>query len=442
MAAPVLPDSDVQTFRVLVLPGDHVGPEVMTEAIRVLDVVQASSEGKVKFQYNWQIAGGCSIDKHGTPITDEVLRIAKEESDAVLFGSVGGPKWGTAQPNPESGLLRLRRHLDAFANVRPCTFYSKSLIPLSPLKPEIAEGTNFIVLRENCSGAYFGEKVEEADHASDSWAYTRDEIERCARVAAALATTMGKDGLGTGQCSDGPATVWSSDKANVLASGRLWRKVTTEVFGKEFPHIDLKHQLADSLSMLMVKNPRGFNGIIHTDNTFGDMLSDQAGGVVGTLGVLPSASLCGIPDGGRCNGIYEPVHGSAPDIAGRGIVNPTAQILSAAMMLRYSFGLAQEATAIENAVEKVLDGKDIGGLEIRSGDLGGRATTKEMGDAVCSVLEQILKGNSTGVPKDTNGNADKLVSPVHETHSQENKKWEKLLKEEHVPTGPQESLAL
>jgi len=443
MAAPVLPESGVQTFRVLVLPGDHVGPEVMKEAIRILDVVEASAQGKVKFQYNWQLCGGCSIDKHGTAITDEVLRIAKEESDAVLFGSAGGPEWGTKPPNPESGLLRLRQHIDAFANIRPCTFYSRSLIDQSPLKRTIAEGTNFIVLRENCSGAYFGPKVEEDDYASDSWTYRRDEIERCARVAAALATTMGKDGKGNG----GPATVWSSDKANVLASGRLWRRVTSEIFAKEFPHIELKHQLADSLSMLMVKNPRQFNGVIHTDNTFGDMLSDQAGGIVGTLGILPSASLCGIPDGNsRCHGIYEPVHGSAPDIAGKGIVNPTAQILSAAMMLRYSFGLNQEATAIEAAVEKVLDGKDIGGEEIRSGDLGGSATTREMGDAVCQVLQELLKGNSTGVPRDADGNygaaESSMVSPVHESHSGENKKWEKLLKKEHVPTGPKESIAL
>jgi len=196
--------------------------------------------------------------------------------------------------------------------------------------------------------------------------------------------------------------------------------------------------------MLMVKNPRMFNGVIHTDNTFGDMLSDQAGGVVGTLGVLPSASLCGIPgEGRRCNGIYEPVHGSAPDIAGKGLVNPTAQILSAAMMLRYSFGLAAEAAAIEAAVEKVLDGRDIGGLEVRSGDLGGRASTSEIGDAVCSVLAQILKGHGTRVAKE-NGTAetDSPVSTVHESHGQENKKWEKLLVAEGVPTGPSEALAL
>lgn len=319
------------------------------------------------------------------------------------------------------------------------------MIPQSPLKPSIAEGTNFICLRENCGGAYFGPKVEESDFASDTWAYRRDEIERCARVAAALATTMGKDGKGTGNCPEGPATVWSSDKANVLASGRLWRKVTSEVFAKDFPHIELKHQLADSLSMLMVKNPRMFNGVIHTDNTFGDMLSDQAGGVVGTLGVLPSASLCGIPDGSRCNGIYEPVHGSAPDIAGKGIVNPTAQILSAALMLRYSFNLVPEAAAIEAAVEKVLDGKDIGGLEIRSGDLGGSASTREIGDAICMVLGQILRGNASGVPKPeatgaAMGAPEEL--PASAAHEKENKEWEEKLKTEGVPTGPREALAL
>lgn len=253
---------------------------------------------------------------------------------------------------------------------------------------------------------------------------------------------MGKDGKGTGNCPEGPATVWSSDKANVLASGRLWRKVTSEVFAAEFPHIELKHQLADSLSMLMVKNPKMFNGVIHTDNTFGDMLSDQAGGVVGTLGVLPSASLCGIPDGkSQCNGIYEPVHGSAPDIAGKGIVNPVAQILSAAMMLRYSFNLPVEAAAIEAAVEKVLDGKDIGGLEIRSGDLGGKATTKEIGDAVCKVLEQILTadgGNANGEPAALSALAETPASATHET---ENKKWEDKLKVEGVTTGPKTALA-
>lgn len=376
--------SGIKNPKVLVLAGDHVGPEVMKEALKALDVV-AKARG-ITFDLDHDLCGGCSIDAHGTSVTDAVLAKAKD-ADAVLFGSVGGPEWGTHYPNPESGLLRLRQHIDAFANIRPCNFYSQSLLDRSPLKPEIAKGTNFVLLRENCGGAYFGPKHEEEDKASDSWLYTRPEIERCCRVAAALATTLGKDGKGGG----GPATVWSSDKANVLASGRLWRRVTTELFTKEFPQIELKHQLADSLSLMMVKAPTMFNGVIHTDNTFGDMLSDQAGGVVGTLGVLPSASLSGVPGPGqRCNGIYEPVHGSAPDIAGKGIVNPTAQILSMAMMLRYSFAMYDEATAVEAAVEKVLDGTDIGGLQIRTGDLGGKATTQEVGDAVCQVLQQIL----------------------------------------------------
>lgn len=419
--------------RILVLSGDHVGPEVMVEALRVLKVVE-NARG-IAFDIEEDLCGGCSIDKHDTPITDGVLEKAKNV-DAVLFGSAGGPKWGTRYPNPEAGLLRLRQHLGAFANIRPCTFYSRSLVDRSPLKKEIATGTNFMLLRENCGGAYYGPKHEEEDKASDTWLYTRPEVERCCRVAAALATTMGKDGKGGG----GPATVWSSDKANVLASGRLWRRVTTEVFQKEFPQIELKHQLADSLSMIMCMNPRMFNGVIHTDNTFGDMLSDQAGGVVGTLGVLPSASLCGVPgEGRRCNGIYEPVHGSAPDISGKGIVNPTAQILSMAMMLRYSFDMNQEALAIEAAVEKVLDGEDIGGLEIRTGDLGGKATTKEVGDAVCDVLEKMLKGMRVGTSGEL---GEGLTSPVITQHQAQNDVWEKRLKQENVPAGPREALAL
>ena len=180
-----------------------------------------------------------------------------------------------------------------------------------------------------------------------------------------------------------------------------------------------------------------FNGIVHTDNTFGDMLSDQAGGVVGTLGVLPSASLCGIPDGSKCNGIYEPTHGSAPDISGKGIVNPVAQILSAAMMLRYSFDMGEEALAIEQAVEKVLDGKDIGGLEIRTGDLGGKATTKEVGDAIVDVLRQILSGHlsSVGLPDPTRKEFTSRAKE-HAAHGDENKKWEDKLKKEHIHAGP------
>ncbi|KAF5138304.1 3-isopropylmalate dehydrogenase [Metarhizium anisopliae] len=374
------------TFKLLVLPGDHVGPEVINEALRVLDVVEESRPG-LKFERTFDVVGGSSIDKHGVPITQEVLEKATQ-SDAVLFGSVGGPKWADASPNPESGLLQLRHKLDAFANLRPCEIIVPSLLDASPLKPDIIRGTKFIVVRENCGGAYFGTKVETPDVASDLWVYRPHEVERCARVSAAVARLLGKSGDGKG--GGGPAVVWSADKANVLASGRLWRRVTEDTFKKEFPDVELRHQLADSMAMLMVKNPRGFNGVIHTDNTFGDILSDISGGIVGSLGTLPSASISGVPGEGKCNGIYEPVHGSAPDIAGKGIVNPVAQILSLAMLLRYSCLLTNEAAAIESAVQRVFEPKEAGGFGIRTKDMGGNAGTREVGDAVCQVLRELL----------------------------------------------------
>ena len=231
----------------------------MTEALKVLGVLEDCLG--LTFDATHGLCGGCSIEKHGVAITDAVLAKAKE-SDAILFGSVGGPEWDNRFPNPEGGLLTLRHHIGAFANIRPCTFYSQSLIDRSPLKKHIVEGVNFVVLRENCGGAYFGPKsegtVENGEVASDVWRYSRPEIERCARMAAALAETMGKDGHGGG----GPATVWSADKRNVLANSRLWRKVMQETFDKEFPNIELKHQLADSLSLVMMIDPRRFNGVI------------------------------------------------------------------------------------------------------------------------------------------------------------------------------------
>lgn len=306
------------------------------------------------------------------------------------------------------------------------------------------------MLRENCGGAYYGTKTETEEFASDTWGYSVPEIERCARVGAALARTLGKSGKGDG--SGGPATVWSSDKANVLANSRLWRKTVTRIFETEFPDVELKHQLADSLSMIMMTDPARFNGVILTDNTFGDMLSDQAGGVIGTLGTLPSASLCGTPpipgQNGRVNGIYEPVHGSAPDISGKGIVNPVAQILSAALLLRYSLGLTEEAVLIERAVEKVLDDKDIGGLQIRTGDLRGKATTVEVGDAVCSVLNQLLdgsaNGNAVGSLADDVQKAKLGDTPLSasDAHIDKNKKYEAAIAQDsRVETGPHTSIA-
>lgn len=350
----------------------------MREALKVLDILQ--SHTSAKFELDHDICGGCSLDKHGIPITPAVLQ-KSNHCDAVLFGSAGGPEWGHMQPNPEAGLLQLRTYMNAFANVRPCKIYAESLVSRSPLKEEIVKGVDFIVLRENCGGAYYGPKIEDYEKgiASDTWGYTVPEIQRIGRVGAALAGQRGEK------------LVWSTDKANVLASSRLWRKTMHAMYENEFPDLELRDQLADSLSMLMVVDPRRFNGVIVADNTFGDMLSDQAGGVVGTLGTLPSASLCGIPEVGKAvKGIYEPIHGSAPDIAGQGKVNPIAQILSLGMLLRYSCCLYKEADAIDAAVERVLNSKAIGGLEIRTSDLGGKAGTSEVGDAVCEMLKNTL----------------------------------------------------
>ncbi|KAK7431382.1 3-isopropylmalate dehydrogenase [Neonectria magnoliae] len=370
------------TFRILALPGDHVGPEVMGEALKVLDAIE-ELRPTLKFERTCDLTGGSSIDKHGVPITEDVLEKAVH-SDAVLFGSVGGPEWAHASPGPETGLLLLRKRLNAFANLRPCEILVPSLIDASPIKADIARGTKFIVVRENCGGAYFGEKVEADDVASDFWVYTPSEVQHLGRVNANVARILGRDGDNKG--GGGPAIVRSADKANVLASGRLWRRVTQQLFDDEFPDVELRHQLADSMAMLMVKNPRGFNGVIHTDNTFGDILSDISGGIVDSLGTLPSASISGIPGEGDATASTN----RAPDIAGKGVVNPAAQILSLAMLLRYSCLLLEEASAIEQAVARVFDSKDSGGLEVRSKDVGGDAGTTRVGDFICEVLKNIL----------------------------------------------------
>ncbi|RFU28938.1 hypothetical protein B7463_g7384, partial [Scytalidium lignicola] len=368
------------TYNICVLPGDGVGPEIIAEAVKTLQVVETLPN--IKFNFQYALMGGCSINKHGVAITPEVLALAKS-SDAVLFGSVGGPEWGAGKVRPEEGVLKLRAELTAFANLRPCRFPSKSLTDRGPIRPELVEGTDFILVRENCGGAYFGDKIEEEDFASDPWSYSRAEVERVARVAASLALEHNP-----------PLQVISCDKANVLASSRLWRRAVTDLYAREYPQIKLSHQLADSAAMLMVKNPRSFNGIVLMDNTFGDILSDVSSVIPGSLGLLPSASISSTTPDSKAVGLYEPIHGSAPDIAGKGIANPVATILSAAMMLKYSFGLNAEAKAIEQAVEKVLDSKDIGGLQIRTADIGGKSTTVEMGNAVCSVLGEILSGKN------------------------------------------------
>ncbi|KAF7544542.1 hypothetical protein G7Z17_g9861 [Cylindrodendrum hubeiense] len=339
--------------KIVVLGGDHCGPEVVAEGIRVLKTIEENKPSAGKFILQEHLMGGCSIDAHGTPLTDETLAAA-QAADAVLLGSIGGPKWGTGAVRPEQGLLRLRKEMGTYGNLRPCFFASESLVDASPLKASVCRGTDFVIVRELTGGIYFGEP--------------RCPSRRFPRPRR------------------GEKRVWSLDKANVLATSRLWRKVMTETFEKEFPDLKVEHQLIDSAAMIMVKNPTGLNGVVVTSNLFGDIISDEASVIPGSIGLLPSASLSGIPDGkSKCNGIYEPIHGSAPDISGQGIVNPIGTILSVAMLLRYSLNLPVEAKAVEDAVRAALDGG------LRSKDLGGNATTKEVGDAVVKELAQILK---------------------------------------------------
>ncbi|KAH7100538.1 3-isopropylmalate dehydrogenase, partial [Auriculariales sp. MPI-PUGE-AT-0066] len=373
------------TYKITVLPGDGIGPEVVAQAIRVLDVISKSSSA-----YNFDLSshdfGGIAIDNHGVPLPDATLAACKS-ADAVLMGSVGGPKWGVGTVRPEQGLLKLRKELGLYANIRPANFASDSLLASSPLRPEIARGTDIVVVRELIGGLYFGDRKEESveprpDAAWDTMIYAVDEVQRIARVAANIALA-----------ANPPLAVHSIDKANVLASSRLWRRVVTELFAKDYPQLKLDHQLVDSAAMVMVASPRKLNGVILTENMFGDILSDESSVIPGSLGLLPSASLAGAPSLSpeeRCFGLYEPIHGSAPDIAGQGIANPIGTILSAAMLLRYSLGLDKEAQAIEAAVRKVLDGPESGGVGLRTKDLGGEAGTKDVGDKIVEALQALL----------------------------------------------------
>ncbi|KAK8241078.1 Isocitrate/isopropylmalate dehydrogenase-domain-containing protein [Phyllosticta capitalensis] len=317
-----------------------------------------------------------SIDATGSPLTDEALAAAKS-ADAVFLGAIGGPKWGTGKVRPEQGILKLRKEMGTFGNLRPCFFASESLVEISPLKASVAAGTNFNIIRELTGGIYFGDRKEDdgSGFAMDTEPYSRAEIERVTRLAANLALQ-----------ENPPAPVWSLDKANVLATSRLWRKVFTEVMEKEFPQLKFGHHLIDSAAMLMVKNPKALNGVVVTSNLFGDIISDEASVIPGSLGLLPSASVGAIPDGKtKVNGIYEPIHGSAPDISGKGIVNPIASILSISMMLKYSLCLPELAKVVDAAVKTVID------KNIRTPDIGGSNSTSEVGDAVAAELAQLLK---------------------------------------------------
>ncbi len=339
--------------RIITLPGDGIGPEVLASALEVLHAVADDLE------YEEHLFGGASIDAHGTALTDETLA-ACQGADAVLLAAVGGPKWDSTDPNaprPEQGLLALRKGLGLYANLRPVRPIA-ALLDASPLKRELIEGTDMLVVRELTGGIYFGAKERTDTRASDLCEYTVPEIERIARTAFEAARSR----------------VTSVDKMNVLETGRLWREVVTRVHAEEFPNVELEHQLVDSCAMKLIAAPRHFD-VILTENMFGDILSDEAAMLTGSLGMLPSASL-----GGDGPGLFEPVHGTAPDIAGTGKANPLAMILSAALMLRHGFSREEAAASVESAVDKAL------ASGLRTADLGGSVTTAEATEAVLKEL--------------------------------------------------------
>ena len=335
---------------IVTLPGDGIGPDVTAAATRVLDAVGS-------FAYDEHPFGGAAIDAHATALTDDTLAACRA-ADAVLLGAVGGPRWDGGAVRPEQGLLGLRKALGLFANLRPVRPL-EALLDASPLKRERIAGTDLLVVRELTGGIYFGRKERTADSATDECTYTRDEVQRIARVAFAAARRK----------------VTSVDKANVLETSRFWRETVVALHAAEHPDVALEHLLADNAAMQLVAAPTDFDVIV-TDNLFGDLLSDEAAMITGSIGMLPSASL-GAPD---TPGVFEPVHGSAPDIAGTGAANPLATILSAALLLRHGLGLESEAQAVESAVDRAL------AQGLRTRDLGGTATTDE---ATRAVLEHL-----------------------------------------------------
>ena len=348
---------------IVLLPGDGIGPEVVGEAVRVLESIAAKFGHR--FSFSEHLMGGCSIDHNGTALTAETLA-ACQAADAVLLGAVGGPKWDDPQAavRPEQGLLALRKGLGVFANLRPVKVYPQ-LVSASPLRPEKLVGVDLLVVRELTGGLYFGQPkgrmtVDGVTRAVDTLEYADFEIRRIVELAFGLARGRRK-------------RLTSVDKANVLESSRLWRQIATEV-GREYPDVQLEHMLVDTAAMRLVSNPAGFDVIV-TENMFGDILTDEAAVLSGSMGLLPSASL-----GSSGPGLYEPIHGSAPDIAGKGIANPVGTVLSAAFMLRYSFKLEAEAAAIEAAVEKTIAEGNL------TADLGGNCTTRAAADAIIHFI--------------------------------------------------------
>lgn len=347
---------------IVVLPGDGIGQEIIDASVQVLQAV-----GEVhghEFTFIERDIGGTSYDRHGTPLTDETIEVCKK-ADAILLGAIGGPKWDNlpVEDRPEAGLLKIRKELNLYANIRPIKGFAP-LLHASPLKEDIIEGSDIYIVRELTGGLYFGTPRERRDQGNtvvDTLLYTREEIERIVDLGFQSAMMRNKH-------------LTSVDKANVLESSRMWREIVEEK-SKDYPEVTVEHMLVDSAAMRLITNPKSFDVIV-TENLFGDILSDEASVLTGSIGMLPSASLS------DSVGLYEPVHGSAPDIAGKGIANPLGMILSAAMMLRFAFDLQEEADAIEQAVEATLEaGYHTGDLSMKDGTLVG---TDEM-------TEQVIK---------------------------------------------------
>lgn len=348
---------------IALLPGDGIGPEVIEPTKALLETI--ARHCNYDWHFNTGLIGGIAIDQQGSPLPEETLQICKT-ADAVLLGAVGGPKWSDpeAKIRPEQGLLKLRSAMNVFANLRPIK-PEPQLFKQSPIKSERLKETDMLIVRELTGGAYFGAKVEGNDYASDLCAYTQTEIERVVRVAAKLA-----------QKRRGKLTL--VDKANVLATSRLWRKITTDIVNKEFSDLEFDIELVDAAAMHLINEPSRFDVIV-TENLFGDILTDEASMLAGSLGMLPSASI-----GEGNNGLYEPIHGSAPDIAGKDLANPFASFLSAAMMLELSLSLPQESSAIRKAISVCLQHKQC------TPDIGGTLSTQQAGEAVIKKVSELL----------------------------------------------------
>ena len=365
----------IKKRKILLLPGDGIGPEVMAEVEKIIKWF--NSKKSLDFEIDKDLVGGAAYDKHGSPITDEAFYKA-QESAAVILGAVGGPKWDNLDfsKKPERALLKLRKELKLFANLRPAICF-KQLVDASSLKPELVSDLDLLFVRELTGGIYFGEPrgIKPIDNGErkgiNTHVYTSSEIQRVARVAFDLARKRNNK-------------VTSCEKSNVMEAGQLWKEEVQSIHEKEYSDVDLNHMLADNCAMQLVRNPKQFDVIV-TDNLFGDMLSDEAAMLTGSLGLLPSASLGAKDKNGNMRSLYEPVHGSAPDIAGQGIANPIATILSFAMALRYSLDLDKEADSLEKAVQDVLD------EGLRTKDIISKGmkevSTSVMGDAIISKLQ-------------------------------------------------------